>query len=127
MPIEVNDSNFEELVLQSDKPVYVDFWAAWCGPCRMIHPIMDQISEEYAGKAVVAKVDVDANQKWAAEYGVRNIPTVILFKKGEKFAKQVGVAPKSLYVEKLEEALKKTESSSKYSYLLRIYSLKIYI
>jgi thioredoxin 1 len=106
MPIEVNDSNFEELVLQSDKPVYVDFWAAWCGPCRMIHPIMDQISEEFAGKAIVAKVDVDANQKWAAEYGVRNIPTVILFKKGEIFAKQVGVAPKSLYVEKLEEALK---------------------
>lgn len=106
MPIEVNDSNFEELVLQSDKPVYVDFWAAWCGPCRMIHPIMDQISEEFAGKAVVAKVDVDANQKWASEYGVRNIPTVILFKKGEIFAKQVGVAPKSLYVEKLEEALK---------------------
>ncbi len=106
MPIEVTDLNFEELVLQSDKPVYVDFWAAWCGPCRMIHPIMDQISEEYKEKAIIAKMDVDVNQKWAAEYGVRNIPTVILFKNGEIFAKQVGVAPKSLYVEKLEEALK---------------------
>jgi thioredoxin 1 len=106
MPIEVTDANFEEVVLQSDKPVYVDFWAAWCGPCRMIHPIMDQISEEYNGKAVVAKVDVDNHQKYAAEYGVRNIPTVILFKDGEIFAKQVGVAPKTLYVEKLEEALK---------------------
>lgn len=106
MPIEVTDANFEQLVLQSNIPVFVDFWAAWCGPCRMIHPIMDQISEEYAGRAVVAKVDVDNHQKWAAEYGVRNIPTVILFKNGEIFAKQVGVAPKSLYVEKLEEALK---------------------
>lgn len=106
MPIEVTDLNFEELVLQSDKPVYVDFWAAWCGPCRMIHPIMDQISEEFKEKAIIAKMDVDANQKWAEEYGVRNIPTVILFKNGKIFAKQVGVAPKSLYVEKLEEALK---------------------
>ena len=106
MAIDVTDATFEEVVLQSDVPVFVDFWAAWCGPCRMIHPIMDQISEEYAGKAIVAKVDVDANQKFAAEYGVRNIPTVILFKNGEQFAKQVGVAQKSLYVEKLEEALK---------------------
>jgi thioredoxin 1 len=72
----------------------------------MIHPIMDQISEEYEGRAIIAKVDVDANQKYAAEYGVRNIPTVILFKDGQQFAKQVGVAPKSLYIEKLEEALK---------------------
>ncbi len=105
MAIEVTDATFEELVLQSDKPVFVDFWAAWCGPCRMIHPIMDQISEEYEGKAVVAKVDIDANQKYAAEFGVRNIPTVILFKNGEQFSKQVGVAPKSTYVAQLEEAL----------------------
>jgi thioredoxin 1 len=106
MAINVTDANFEEVVLKSDKPVFVDFWAAWCGPCRMIHPIMDQISEEYEGRAIIAKVDVDANQKYAAEYGVRNIPTVILFKDGQQFAKQVGVAPKSLYIEKLEEALK---------------------
>ena len=105
MAINVTDANFEEIVLQSDKPVFVDFWAAWCGPCRMIHPIMDQISEEYEGRAIVAKVDVDAHQKYAAEYGVRNIPTVILFKDGKQFAKQVGVASKSVYIEKLEEAL----------------------
>lgn len=106
MPIEVTDANFEEKVLKSDVPVYVDFWAAWCGPCRMIHPIMDQISEEFAGRAVVAKVDVDNQQKYAGEFGIRNIPTVLLFKNGEVIHKQVGVAPKSVYVEKLEEALK---------------------
>ena len=106
MAIEVTDATFEEIVLKSDKPVYVDFWAVWCGPCRMIHPIMDQISEEYKDKAIIAKVDVDNNQKYAAEYGIRNIPTVMLFKNGEVVAKQVGVAPKSLYIEKLEAALK---------------------
>jgi thioredoxin 1 len=105
MAIEVTDATFEEVVLKSDKPVFVDFWAVWCGPCRMIHPIMDQISEEYEGKAIVAKVDVDNQRKFAAEYGVRNIPTVILFKNGEVFAKQVGVAPKSTYTDKLDEAL----------------------
>ncbi len=106
MAIEVTDATFEELVLKSDKPVFVDFWAAWCGPCRMIHPIMDQISEEYEGKAIVAKMDIDKERKFAADYGVRNIPTVILFKNGEVFAKQVGVAPKATYTEKLDEALK---------------------
>ncbi len=106
MAIEVTDATFEELVLKSDKPVFVDFWAVWCGPCRMIHPIMDQISEEYDGKAIVAKMDIDKERKFAGDYGVRNIPTVILFKNGEVFSKQVGVAPKSTYTDKLEEALK---------------------
>ncbi len=106
MALELTDTNFEELVLQSDKPVYVDFWAAWCGPCRMIHPIMDELSQEYEGKAIIGKMDIDSHQKYAAEYGVRNIPTVLLFKNGEIIHKQVGVAPKSLYIEKLEEALK---------------------
>ncbi len=105
MAIEATDANFEELVLKSDVPVFVDFWAAWCGPCRMIHPIMDEISQEYEGRAKIVKVDVDKHQKYAAEYGVRNIPTVILFKNGEQVAKQVGVAPKSLYVDKLEAVL----------------------
>lgn len=105
MPIEVTDDNFEELVLKSDIPVYVDFWATWCGPCRMIHPIMDEISQEFEGKAVVAKVDVDNNQKFAGEFGIRNIPTVLLFKNGNVIHKQVGVAPKTVYVEKLKEAL----------------------
>lgn len=106
MALELTDSNFEELVLKAEKPVYVDFWAAWCGPCRMIHPIMDELSQEYEGKAIIAKMDIDNHQKYAAEYGVRNIPTVLLFKNGEVIAKQVGVAPKSLYIEKLEDALK---------------------
>ncbi|MFZ2432279.1 MAG: thioredoxin, partial [Lutibacter sp.] len=96
---------FDEVVLKSDKPVMVDFWAAWCGPCRMVAPIMDQLTAEYDGKAVIAKVDVDANQKFAAEYGVRNIPTVLVFKNGEVVEKQVGVAPKATYAQKIEAHL----------------------
>jgi len=105
MAIEVTDATFDEVVLKSDKPVMVDFWAAWCGPCRMVAPIMDQLTAEYAGKAVIAKVDVDANQKFAAEYGVRNIPTVLVFKNGEVVEKQVGVAPKATYAQKIDAHL----------------------
>jgi thioredoxin 1 len=105
MAIEVTDSTFDEVVLKSDKPVMVDFWAAWCGPCRMVAPIMDQLTAEYAGKAVIVKVDVDANQKFAAEYGVRNIPTVLVFKNGEVVEKQVGVAPKATYAQKIDAHL----------------------
>lgn len=81
MALEITDATFEEVVLKSDKPVLVDFWAAWCGPCRMVGPVIDQISEEYQGKAVIGKVDVDAHQEFAAKYGVRNIPTVLVFQK----------------------------------------------
>ena len=105
MAINVTDQDFEEKVLKSDIPVFVDFWAIWCGPCRMIHPIMDQISEEYRGKVTVAKVDVDKERQYAAEYGVRNIPTVILFKDGKVIDKIVGVAPKSKYTDLLESVL----------------------
>lgn len=105
MALEITDANFEEIVLKSDKPVMVDFWATWCGPCRMVGPIVDEISNDYEGKAVVVKVDVDANQEFAAKYGVRNIPTVLVFKNGEVVGKQVGAAPKKSYVEKLEAAL----------------------
>ncbi len=105
MALEITDATFDEVVLKSDKPVLVDFWAAWCGPCRMVGPIIDQVSEEYEGKAVVGKVDVDANQEFAAKYGVRNIPTVLLFKDGELVSRQVGVAPKKTYEDAINAAL----------------------
>ncbi|MGC6479956.1 MAG: thioredoxin [Flavobacteriaceae bacterium] len=105
MALEITDATFEEVVLNSDKPVMVDFWAAWCGPCRMVGPIIDELSNEYDGKAVVGKVDVDANQEFAAKYGVRNIPTVLVFKGGELVNRQVGVAPKTTYSEALDAAL----------------------
>ena len=100
MAIEVNDTNFEEIVLSSDKPVLVDFWAEWCGPCRMISPIVEELHNEYEGKAVITKVDVDASPNTAAKFGVRNIPTILFFKNGEVVDKQVGAVPKSTLVEK---------------------------
>ena len=105
MALEITDATFDEVVLKSDKPVLVDFWATWCGPCRMVGPIIEDISKDYEGKAVVGKVDVDSNQEFAAKYGVRNIPTVLLFKDGEVIAKQIGVAPKATYAEKIDAAL----------------------
>ena len=105
MALEITDATFEETVLKSDKPVMVDFWAAWCGPCRMVGPVIEQISEEYAGKAIVGKVDVDANQEFAAKYGVRNIPTVLIFKNGEVVSRQVGVVPKNVYAEAIDSLL----------------------
>lgn len=105
MALEITDATFEELVLKSDKPVMVDFWAAWCGPCRMVGPIIDEISSDYEGKAIVGKLDVDANQEFAAKYGVRNIPTVLVFKDGEVVGRQVGVAPKTTYAQSLDTVL----------------------
>ena len=102
MALEITDSNFEETVLKSDKPVLVDFWAAWCGPCRMVGPIIDELSEEYEGKAVVGKVDIDSNQQYAAQFGVRNIPTVLVFKNGELVDRKVGVSSKNDYAQALE-------------------------
>ena len=105
MALEITDATFEETVLKSDKPVMVDFWAAWCGPCRMVGPIVDEISTEYEGKAIVGKIDVDANQEFAAKYGVRNIPTVLIFKNGEVVGRQVGVAPKNAYSDAIDALL----------------------
>ena len=105
MALEITDATFDEVVLQSDKPVVVDFWAAWCGPCRMVGPIIEEVSDEYEGKAIVGKVDVDANQEYAAKYGVRNIPTVLVFKDGEIVKRQVGVSPKKVYTDAIDAVL----------------------
>jgi len=105
MALEITDATFDEVVLKSTQPVLVDFWATWCGPCRMVGPIIEELSGDYEGKAVVGKVDVDSNQEFAAKYGVRNIPTVLLFKNGEVVDKQVGVAPKATYAAKIDAVL----------------------
>ena len=105
MALEITDATFDNIVLQSEKPVLVDFWAAWCGPCRMVGPIIDELSNDYDGKVIVGKVDVDSNQEFAAKYGVRNIPTVLLFKNGELVDRKVGVSPKQVYAEAIDSAL----------------------
>lgn len=105
MAQEITDATFEEVVLKSDKPVLVDFWAAWCGPCRMVGPIIEEIGNEYKDKAVVGKVDVDANQEFAAKYGIRNIPTVLVFQNGEVVGRQVGVAQKQTYTDAIDALL----------------------
>lgn len=102
MALEVNDANFKELVLQSDKVVLVDFWAAWCGPCRMVAPIVEELAEDYDGKAVIAKMDVDANPNVSAELGIRNIPTLLIFKNGEIVDKQVGISTKETLAGKID-------------------------
>ncbi len=101
----ITDATFDEVVLQSSKPVMVDFWATWCGPCRMLGPIIEEISEDFEGKAVIGKIDVDANQEFASKYGVRNIPTVLVFQNGEVVGRQVGVASKQTYVDSLNALL----------------------
>ena len=105
MALEITDQTFEETVLKSDKPVLVDFWAAWCGPCRMVGPIIEEVSTDFDGRAVVGKLDVDTNQEFAAKYGVRNIPTVLVFKDGEIVDRKVGVSPKTAYAEALESLM----------------------
>jgi thioredoxin 1 len=105
MALEVTDSNFDEVVLNSSVPVIVDFWAVWCGPCRMVGPIVEEIGAEYEGKAKVAKLDVDNNTAAASRFGIRNIPTILFFKNGQVVDKQVGAVPKQVLVNKLEALL----------------------
>lgn len=105
MALELTDANFEEMVVKSDKPVLVDFWAEWCGPCRMVGPIVEELHGDYEGKAVVGKVDVDNNPEISARYGIRNIPTILFFKGGEIVDKQVGAAPKSALTSKIDALL----------------------
>ncbi len=102
MAVEINNDNFEEVVMKSDKPVLVDFWAEWCGPCRMVGPIVEELAGDYDGKAVVGKVNVDENQEISMKFGIRNIPTLLVFKNGEIVDKQVGVAPKNVLAGKLD-------------------------
>jgi thioredoxin 1 len=105
MALEITDANFEELVLKSDKPVLLDFWAEWCGPCRVVGPIVEELSKDYDGKAIVGKVDVDSNPNISMQFGIRNIPTLLVFKNGQVVDKQVGAVPKTTLAAKLDAQL----------------------
>ncbi|WP_210489714.1 thioredoxin [Rufibacter aurantiacus] len=98
--VHFTDTTFEE-VLQSDKPVLVDFWAEWCGPCRMIGPLVEELAQEYEGKAIIGKLDVDSNPIISAKYGIRSMPTVLVIKNGQVVEKQVGAVPKKVLEQKL--------------------------
>lgn len=100
-PITITDDNFETEVMNSDLPVLIDFWAAWCGPCKMIAPIVEELAVEFEGKVKIGKLDVDENQQTAIKYGVRSIPTVLLLKGGEVKDTIIGAVPKNVFVEKL--------------------------
>ncbi len=104
MALEIKDSNYQELLAEG-KPVVMDFWAPWCGPCKMVGPIIDELAAEYEGRVLIGKCDVDDNDDVAAEFGIRNIPTVLFFKDGKLVDKQVGSAAKSAYVAKIEALL----------------------
>ncbi len=105
MALAVTDATFEE-VLKSGQPVVLDFWAEWCGPCRMVGPIVEELATEYEGKVIIGKVDVDNNDEVTSKYGIRNIPTILFFKDGEIVDKQVGAAQKSVLIEKIDNLLK---------------------
>jgi len=104
-PIEITDDNFETEVIKSDKPVLIDFWAVWCGPCKMIAPIVEELASEYDGKVKIGKLDVDSNQQTAIKFGVRGIPTLLLFKDGKLKDTIIGAVPKKHLVDKLNSVL----------------------
>jgi thioredoxin 1 len=101
--IVLTDANFDQTI-NSDKPVLVDFWAEWCGPCKMIGPVVEELANDYDGKVVIAKLNVDENPQTTAKFGVRSIPTLLVFKKGQIVDKQIGAVPKSILAQKLEAA-----------------------
>ncbi len=103
-PVEITDSNFEEII-NSDKPVLVDFWAEWCGPCKMIGPVVEELASDYDGKAVIGKVNVDENPNVSVKFGIRSIPTLLVFKNGEIVDKQIGAVPKGVLTQKLDAQL----------------------
>lgn len=105
MALEITDENFQDLVMKSDKPVMIDFWAEWCGPCRMVGPIVEEIHNDYEGKAIIGKVDVDKNPQLSVQFGVRNIPTILFVKNGEVVDKSVGAVPKAQLTSKLDAIL----------------------
>lgn len=105
-PLHLSDDAFDEEVLQSDVPVLIDFWAAWCGPCRMVAPIIDELAGEYQGKAKICKLDVDNNQKTAMNYGIRSIPTILIFNGGEVVDSIVGAVPKQQIIDRLDSHIK---------------------
>jgi thioredoxin 1 len=111
-PIHVNDSTFEKAILKSPLPVIVDFWAPWCGPCRMVAPTLEKIAKEYAGKLVVAKVNTDENTQWATHYGVSGIPTMLFVSGGEVIHEQVGALPHNYLKQIVDKFLELTEKSA---------------
>lgn len=105
MALEITEANFDEIVANADKPVVLDFWAAWCGPCKMVGPLIEEMHNEYEGKAIIGKVDVDNNPGIAGKFAVRNIPTVVYLKDGEIVDKSVGAVPKGQLTSKLDAIL----------------------